>query len=317
MQQGIQTTKKARMKKIASIILLVFTVQSGFAQQDIMVSQYMFNGLFLNPAYSGSHRFMGASLLHRRQWVQFPGAPNSSIFSIDGPISKNKMGWGALVTTEKIGASSRTDFFGNYSYHLPLGAGKLSLGLRAGGSFIQSNFDQLKTTDQGDANFVNARSWFLPRFGTGAYYYTRKFYAGLSIPTLLAYDSNKDFSLDLSKSSPARLHYFLTSGYVFELNDNVKLKPSVLVKYQAAAPVQADLNLNVLLQDVFWIGASYRSGESVLGMIEYQINSMFRVGYAYDYNLTSIRRFSAGSHEIMLGIDFGKDILKTKNPRFF
>jgi len=317
MQTRIQKSNRATMKKIAAVLMLALSFNGAYAQQDIMVSQYMFNGLFLNPAYAGSHRFMGASLLHRRQWVQFPGAPNTSIFAIDGPFAKNRMGWGAVVTTEKIGASNRTDFFGNYSYHLPLGNGKLSMGLRAGGSFIQSNFDQLKTNDQGDANFVNARSWFLPRFGTGVYYYTKKFYAGLSIPTLLAYDSNKDFSLDLSKSSPARLHYFLTSGYVFELNDNVKLKPSVLVKYQAAAPVQADLNLNVLLQDVLWIGGSFRTGESVVGIIEYQINSMFRVGYAYDYNLTSIRRYSVGSHEIMLGIDFGKDILKTKNPRFF
>jgi type IX secretion system PorP/SprF family membrane protein len=312
-----QTTKGVSMKKILLALVLLLSVNRVNAQQDIMISQYMFNGLFLNPAYSGSHRFMGASLLHRRQWVQFPGAPNTSIFAIDGPLAKNRMGWGATVTTEKIGISSRTDVFGNYSYHLPLGEGKLSLGLRAGGSFIQSDYNQLKTNDQADANFVNARSWFLPRFGTGAYYYTRKFYAGLSIPTLLAYDSGKDFSLDLSKSSPARLHYFLTSGYVFEVSNSVKLKPSVLVKYQSAAPVQADLNLNVLLQDVLWIGGSFRTGESVVGIIEYQINSMFRVGYAYDYNLTSIRRFSVGSHELMLGIDFGKDILKTKNPRFF
>lgn len=314
-----QTNKYLFMKRIAALFaILILSAGSMKAQQDIMISQYMFNGLFLNPAYAGSHKYMGASLLHRRQWVNFPGAPVTSIFAIDGPLANRRMGWGLMVATEKIGATSQTDLFGNYSYNIPLAKGKLSFGLRAGGSLVTANLAQLKTVESGDEAFAtNIRSKFLPKFGAGVYYYAKMFYAGISVPTLVAYDSKRDFSFDVSKSSSVRHHSFLTAGYVFVLNPMVKLKPSVLVKYQPAAPVQADLNLNVLLNDVFWIGGSFRTGEAVVGLVEYQINPMFRVGYAFDYNLTQIRKFSAGSHEIMLGIDFGRDILKTKNPRFF
>jgi type IX secretion system PorP/SprF family membrane protein len=320
MEMKMQQPKKYHfMKKIAAIFAILFlSVGSIRAQQDIMVSQYMFNGLFLNPAYAGSHKYMGASLLHRRQWVNFPGAPVTSIFAIDGPLAKRRMGWGVMVATEKIGATSQTDLFGNYSYNVPLAKGKLAFGLRAGGSLVTANLSQLKTVETGDEAFAtNIRSKFLPKFGAGVYYYAKMFYAGISVPTLVAYDSKKDFSFDVSASSTVRHHSFLTAGYVFVINPMVKLKPSVLVKYQTAAPVQADVNLNVLLNDVLWLGGSFRTGESIVGLVEYQINSMFRVGYAFDYNLTQIRRFSAGSHEIMLGIDFGRDILKTKNPRFF
>lgn len=320
MEKKMQPTKNNRsMRKIAAIFAMMVLTAGGLkAQQDIMISQYMFNGLFLNPAYAGSHKYMGASLLHRRQWVNFPGAPVTSIFAIDGPLANRRMGWGVMVATEKIGPTTQTDLFGNYSYNIPLAKGKLSFGLRAGGSLVTANLAQLKTVETGDEAFAtNIRSKFLPKFGAGAYYYAKMFYVGISVPTLVAYDSKRDFSFDISKSSSVRNHTFLTAGYVFEINPLVKLKPSVLVKYQPAAPIQADLNLNVLLNDVLWIGGSFRTGESVVGLVEYQINSMFRVGYAFDYNLTQIRKFSAGSHEIMLGIDFGRDILKTKNPRFF
>jgi type IX secretion system PorP/SprF family membrane protein len=134
---------------------------------------------------------------------------------------------------------------------------------------------------------------------------------------LIAYDPAKNFNFDLNKSSDARRHYFITGGYVFDINDMIKLKPSVLVKYQKAAPLQADINCNVLINNVFWIGASYRTNAAVIGIIEYQINPMFRVGYAYDYSTKPINRYSSGSHEIMIGIDLGHDIMKSKNPRYF
>lgn len=301
----------------AIMIVLALLSQNSIAQQDIMISQYMFNGLFLNPAYSGSHRHTEATLLHRRQWLNFPGAPVTNIFGIDAPIAKQKMGLGFLFASESIGATDQVDLFGNYSYHLKVGKGKLSLGLRAGGSLVSANLSQLKTNQLGDEAFSNIQTRFLPKFGTGIYYYTKKYYAGLSIPTLIAYESGRSFGVDLNASTTMRRHFFLTGGYVFEISDAVKLKPSTLIKYEPSAPLQADINLNVLLNNVFWIGVSYRTGEAAVSIIEYQINQMFRIGYAYDYNLTEIRKFSSGSHEIMFGINFGKEVLKTKNPRYF
>lgn len=306
------------MKKLVIAASLLFSTLGLKAQQDIMLSQYMFNGLFLNPAYSGSHKFTSATLLHRNQWTGWDGAPKTNIIGVDGPLRNRTMGWGLLFANDKIGPTTQNDIMANYSYHLKLGPGKLSMGLKAGFSTVSSNLQGLSTVIAGDEAFANnIKTSFLPKFGAGLYYYTKKYYAGISVPTLLAYDPNKNFSLDLNKSSDIRRHYFLTGGYVFDINEFVKLKPSVLLKYQNAAPLQADLNLNVLLNDVFWIGCSYRHKAAIVGIIEYQINSMFRVGYAYDHPTTLINRYSNGSHEVMIGIDFGRDIIKSKNPRYF
>jgi type IX secretion system PorP/SprF family membrane protein len=306
------------MKKLIIAASLIFTSISVNAQQDIMLSQYMFNGLFINPAYSGSHKYMSATLLHRNQWTGWDGAPKTNIVGIDGPLKNRTMGWGLIFANDKIGPTTQNDVMANYSYHLKLGKGKLSLGLRGGLSVVSSNLQGLSTVISGDEAFAtNVQSALLPKFGTGAYYYTKKYYAGISIPTLIAYDSDKNFSVDLNKSSDARRHYFITGGYVFDINPMLKLKPSVLVKYQKAAPIQADFNCNLLINEVFWIGASYRTNAAVIGIIEYQINPMFRVGYAYDYSTTAINRYSSGSHEIMIGIDLGHDIMKSKNPRYF
>ncbi len=306
------------MKKIILISITLFLGISVKAQQDVMVSQYMFNGLFLNPAYSGSHKYFSSSLLHRSQWVGFTGAPQSSLIAIDGPLLNQKMGVGLIMSNDHIGVTDQTDIFGNYSYQLPLGNGKLAFGIKAGVSRYYSKYNQLTYWDQGDQVFnSNTITKWLPKFGFGTYYYTEKWYAGISIPTLIAYDENKNFSLDVNKSSDIRRHYFLTAGYVYELNKLFKLKPSFLLKYIPAAPLEVDINLNLLYNDQFWFGVSYRTEDAVTVLIEYQTNYRFRVGYAYDFTTSKIRNYSSGSHEILIGYDFGKDLIKVKTPRFF
>lgn len=305
------------MKKVIIVFIVMLSVTVK-AQQDQMISQYMFNGLFLNPAYAGSHKYYTSSLLHRSQWVDFPGAPKTYLLAVDGllPTKSENMGVGLIVGYDKIGATEQTDIYANYAYQLKLGSGKLAFGLKAGASnYIFNN--KVLVWDAGDVNFATRRSAWLPKFGFGSYYFAEKWYAGISIPTLLAYDSNHNFSVDVNSSSFLNRHYYLNGGYVFTLNDKFKLKPSTLIKYVPSAPLQADINLNLLYNDQFWIGASYRSMSAVVFMVEYQTNTRFRVGYAYDLTTTKIRNYSAGTHEIMIGYDFGKDLVKIKTPRYF
>ena len=149
------------------------------------------------------------------------------------------------------------------------------------------------------------------------YYFCDNWYAGLSVPTLLAYDVNNSFSFDVNESTFLNRHYYAYGGYVFKLNEQLKLKPSSLIKYLPSAPLEADINLHLLIKDQFWIGAGYRTNDAMVMMLEYQTNIRFRVGYAYDLTLTKIRNYSNGSHEIMIGYDFGKDLIKVKTPRYF
>lgn len=306
------------MKKSIIILFAVILNITANAQQEPMVSQYMFNGLFLNPAYAGSHQYFSSSLLHRTQWVSFPGAPKTSLVAIDGLIpKKDNMGVGLIVAHDRIGATEQTDVYANYAYQLRLKKGKLAFGLKAGVSNYIFKSSGVTVWDANDEVFTGRRSAWLPKFGFGTYYFCDNWYAGISIPTLMAYDANHDFSFDVNKGSFLNRHYYLYGGYVFKLNEKFKLKPSTLVKYLPAAPVEADINLNLLYNDQFWIGASYRSMDAVVFMVEYQTNTRFRVGYAFDFTTSKIRNYSTGTHEIMIGYDFGKDLVKVKTPRFF
>jgi type IX secretion system PorP/SprF family membrane protein len=306
------------MKKILLVIIILLYQLYGKAQQDIMVSQYMFDGLLLNPAYAGSHKYFSSSLLHRSQWVGLDGAPRTNILALDGPINDEKMGLGLIVSNDHIGITDQTDIYGNYSYHIPLGEGKLSFGIKAGVSRYTYKFDELVYWDNNDQVFLgNRSSAWLPKFGAGVYYYAPKWYVGFSVPSLIAYDPDKDFGNDVNQSSFVKRHYYGVTGYVFELNSAFKLKPSLLLKYVPSAPLEADINLQLLYQDKLFFGVSYRTQDAFSVMLEYQTGSRFRIGYAYDFTTSKIKNYSSGTHEIMIGYDFGKDLIKVKTPRYF
>ena len=105
------------MNRIYLIILFVGTlVRTGsvHAQQQVSVSQYMFNGLFLNPGSAGSHAYATSSLLHRSQWAQMEGAPTTSMVAFDAPLMKQKIGAGFTVVHDRIGISKDLDLSGNF-----------------------------------------------------------------------------------------------------------------------------------------------------------------------------------------------------------
>ena len=309
------------MKRIYISALLMFFSVAGYCQQDILVSQYMFNHLLLNPAYAGSKDYMMATLLYRKQWVDFKGAPTTQVATLHGPVGLTNFGWGASISHDKIGVTDRTDAYLNAAYHLPVGPKmKLSLGLRAGGGYYSYKNSDLIYWDSNDPLFAGDKtSKFIPNIGAGAYLYTDKFYAGVSVPNVISYDTTKVLSLNMSGNVvPNQVrHYFFTTGYAFEINPDLVIKPSVLVKQCANAPLEADINVNVLLAQVLWLGVSYRTEDAIVALIELQLSKKFRLGYSYDFTTTNVKNYSSGSHEIMLGYDFGYDIMKVKTPRYF
>jgi type IX secretion system PorP/SprF family membrane protein len=288
------------------------------AQQDPMLSQYMFNGLYLNPAYSGSHTYWSSTLTYRKQWVGFSGSPTTFIAAADGPLPSKNMGLGIIFLHDQIGVTRQNTAIANYAYQLKLNDKvKLALGVNAGFSQFSADLTELTVWDQDEIFSKNLTSKVLPRFGAGAYLYSDRYYAGISIPTLIAYEDGREFNIDISRSTFLRRHYLLTGGYIFDLPREMKLKPSVLLKYVHNAPLQADINLSAVYKNTYWLGASFRTGDAVALILEYQTNSYFRIGYAYDITLSKLRTQSSGSHEIMIGIDFGKDLVKMKTPRYF
>ncbi|HEX2618238.1 MAG TPA: type IX secretion system membrane protein PorP/SprF [Flavobacteriales bacterium] len=308
-----------RLRTLPLLLLAILCVRTAHAQQEVMVSQYMFNGLFLNPGYAGSHPYVSASLLHRAQWMNVDGAPRTSMLAIDGPLLGEKMGVGFTLVNDRIGISHETEVAGEYAYRIRTGAtGRLAFGLKAGIGVYSANLNELVYWDAQDALYQqNIKNTVLGKFGFGLYWHDDRSFVGLSVPTLYAADGALTSAVASALDHYYVQHYYLYAGHVFELNESFDLKPSVLLKYQQQAPPEVDLNCNVLFRDRFWLGVGYRTGDAVVGMVEYQISPMFRLGYAYDMTTSKLSTYTSGTHEVMLGMSFGRDPIKIKTPRYF
>lgn len=297
-------------KKLLVLLLLSVGACELKAQQFPQFSQYMYNGLVINPAYAGSKDYLSLTGVYRKQWADFPGAPETQTFTAHGPLSQGKMGLGFIFINDKTSdASKHMDFSAAYAFHIETGSGKLSLGIQGGISQYTTDLTKLRVYDLND-NIANSNeSEIFPLASAGLYYYTEKFYAGFSVPQLLS---------NSPKAAPSLVnHFFLTSGIVLGSSDNFKLKPSFLLKMTSTSPVSYDINLNAFFGKVIGVGVSYRSEDAIVGMIELQLTPQLRLGYSYDMVQSDIKDFAPASHEIMLGYDFGHEVPKVRVPRYF
>ncbi len=312
-------------RKIKTVLLLLLTwvfCDSAKAQYDAMFTQYMFNEMFINPAYAGSREAMSTTLLHRQQWLNFPGRPVTTTFSLHGPLMYNKMGLGLSVLNERIGKLQRNLAYLTYAYRLKTGdKGKLAFGLNAGIHNQVNKLSELKAVDEGDVQISqNTPSLIAPNFGFGVYYNTSRFYAGLSIPRMIddgfMFEQNGTIKQTLN-FNVAKFHYYITTGYVFDAGDDLKIKPQLMVKMVQNAPIQFEANTNVLIRELIWAGISYRSGSNIAAILGVQISPQFLASYSFDYGLNAMQRYSQGSHEIALSYLFAFKGKKVVTPRYF
>jgi len=291
---------------------------SAFAQQKPMYSQYMFNMLNINPAYAGSRGAMSAVALYRNQWVGFPGAPRTTTFSFDMPIQNRKVGLGMQLYDDRVGIERTTGFNAIYAFRFQFaGSGTLSLGLQAGLLNYQANYTEVNTYLPNDPAFSSNVRGILPAFAAGVYYNSDKFYIGFSTPAFLRTKIKYNNAAEIASVSSRDLHLYLASGTVFDLNPDLALKPSILVKAVSGAPVEVDINCNLWLQNKISLGASYRTGDAIVGMVEYQVNQQLRFGYAYDKTFSNLGTLVNGTHEIMLRLEFGSPSVRVSSPRYF
>lgn len=291
--------------------MLTFT--TIYSQQDAQYTQYMYNQNILNPAYAGSNGVLSIGLLGRTQWIGVDGAPETLTLSLHSPIGKN-VGLGLSVIHDEIGPAKEDNVYADFSYTIHTSdQASLAFGIKAG--FTLLNVRSLSNLDNPDDAILNEPvNKNSPNFGAGVFYYTDKFYAGLSIPNFLV-TRHLEKGNGIVSTASEKMHYFFTTGYVFDLSENLKLKPSAMVKAASGAPTSIDLSANALLNETVEFGLSYRLDESVSAIIGFNISNDFRIGYAYDHTISNFGRFNSGSHELMLLFDFNKK--RIKNPRFF
>lgn len=303
-----------------SVVIVVGCLSTAkiSAQFDPQFTQYMFNELFVNPAYAGSREYLSVTGLIREQWVGLDGAPSTQTLSLHGPLLNQKIGLGMSLLNEEIGVSKRTGINVNASYRIKMDENWLAFGLQAG--VVSISEDLAKLNLHNDEQFmISGEKKMAPNVGFGAYYTAPKWYVGLSIPRMIQNrltSTSGGLSVE-NKLNPSDFHYYLTGGSIHELSSVVTLRPNVMLKAVQGAPVEVDLSANLLFNNFIWAGLAYRTGDAASLFLGAYLTKQLRFGYAYDYTLSKLQDFNNGSHELMLGYDFNFDKEKISTPRHF
>ncbi len=306
--------KKCRIYIV--IFPLVLLSLSGYGQQDPQYTQYQYNPMTINAGYTGSRGHLTILSLYRSQWVGLEGAPKTMTFGVDSPIGLFD-GAGLSIIQDEWGPASETYIDANYAHHLVLNrkGDRLSLGLKAGVRFFNIDFSKGLRRDDDDVVFnENLKGKLLPTVGAGFFYFTGKAYVGLSVPNLFP---SEQYDREIEQTSAERMHFSLIGGYVFDLNTDLKFKPSLLVTQVNGAPISVDISTNFLLYETLNLGVNYRYEDSVAGILGFQLSPQFNLGYAYDYTTGELTNYNSGSHEIFVRYQWVSRDKKLKSPRFF
>ncbi|RYG16590.1 MAG: type IX secretion system membrane protein PorP/SprF [Chitinophagaceae bacterium] len=321
------------MKRILLAITLIFTTTCVFAQQDAQFSQYMFNGIYINPAYAGYREQLNAHAFYRNQWTGIDGSPKTVSAAIDAIANDGNVGLALQISSDKLGAQQNLAAYGNYAYRLKLnsdGSSRLAFGIGAG--VVQLGIDgaMLNPNDLEQNQPLTMQNTILPDARAGVYFSNDRLYAGFSVDNLISQYIGIDRYAYIPQPKP---HYYLTAGLLVPLSRDLLLKPSFLLKDDRGGPTSLDATAFLILSEKFWIGGSYRTAVKLYNKDHLQRNlstlnsavaamqifpsESLRIGYAYDYALGSTGAHLGGTHEISIGYFFNTKRLRMASPRFF
>ncbi len=279
----------------------------SFAQQTPMYTQYMLNDFAYNPAIAGTKEYYQAKSNNRYQWIGITDAPRTYVLSVYGPHRKLDMGFGGLVFNDVTGPTSRLGVYGSYAYNVRIKDDlRFSSGLSIG--LLQYKVDGSKITlhDEGDPSLGNNMYVdYLPDATMGIYFYATKYSIGLSVAQL--FSSNVKFNeLEQLGFNRLKRHMMLHGSYVFNINEDFSVEPMLMLKFVAPAPIQADINARVIYRNMVWAGFGYRTKDAASILVGYNYQDQLIFGYSYDMTFTDLRKYSSGTHELMIGARFNK-----------
>jgi type IX secretion system PorP/SprF family membrane protein len=313
-----------------SIILIISICCSSFGQSGSdstritlgypVFSQYLQNGLMINPAYAGSREALSVAISRRNQWLGISNGPVLTTVSLHSVLKNDKVALGLMAEFMDYGVTSSQSVYAVYAYHIKLAKGKLSFGLKTGFDRSTTNYSILKGIQAGDPVFEdNEKPYILPNVGAGVYYFSNRFFGGVSVPSFLFYNNIGNGKTQASHSF-SEYDLIFSAGGLISFSQNFKFKPSMLLDYSlrnSAHINQLDINGNFIIADVLWVGGSYRTTEQVaVGILQIQATPQFMFGVSYDYPAGRMTTFSKGSGEVFLRYEFGSKI-SAANPRYF
>lgn len=304
------------MKKII-LVFILFCNLASFAQQDPLFTQYMFNKLLVNPAYAGSKELFTIDMLNRTQWVNIDGAPETFTVSAHTAMKNKNVGLGIYLFRDVLGPTNNQGLMGTYSYRLYFGQSSLAFGLQFGFKYFDFDWNQMHVKDPDYLFDPHDIRRITPDANFGIYYQSNRMFMGVSSKQLLQNDYG--YAKIDGKSSFSKLtrHFYLMGGYALPLDDKIIFRPSLMAKYTPNAPLQLDLNASILFSNVFWVGASYRTGSAIALLTEFRLSERLKLGYSYDFYLNELQPFNYGSHEIRIGFEFPLYESRMRTPRYF
>jgi len=281
------------------LILFLFTTAT-YAQQDPTTSQFMSNILSFNPSYAGINNVANATLNSRFQWSQFEGSPTTYTLTANTSIVDGKVGVGLMILSDDIGVSNTTEVQGSFAYKISSASRTFSFGLQAGVITYKKDLGQLNLKVNDDPLFLpGVESATKFNVGAGATYMGDHFFASFSIPRLInSKGANGSEVIEYER------HFYVAAAYVWEINSGLKMKPAVLLRGVAGAPLSYDLNVSLNFLNQFWAGAFTRSFTTYGVLAQFDFMDAYRIGYSFEILGSNFTGSSLPTHEIMLSADF-------------
>ena len=303
------------------------------AQQLPQFSQYMFNGLHVNPGYAGYKNEGYVQSTYRSQWINFPGAPKTFSVTADFSANEGRMGFGLSFLNDQLGPTESKVALITYSYRIQVGRKSyLGLGISSGFSDYMLDPTKLIVNDPDDplipGGIVRKA---VPNLNSGIFFHNDKYYAGISVYNMIGKAALTSEDVALAYHD---FHYYLTLGALYKISESVQLKPSVLIKHTNGSPTMYDLNALFLFRNRIWLGGAFRSNVRILddrlqpndelfkrtalvGIFELFMTDNLRLGYAYDHNINVLNNYRNNTNELSLGYYLRPSRTVMKNPRWF
>ena len=289
--------------------IIILTCISAFAavkvsgQQSPMYTQYMFNRFIYNPAVAGTDNYYQIRSNHRFQWIGMPDAPLTNALCFYGPHAKLPMGYGGYIYYDVTGPTSKAGLTGSYAYNIAITNDiRLSMGVSFGIMQFKVDGGKVQLKDKSDMALQGTVNSIVPDANFGAYIYAENFYAGFSTSQLI--NTKLKFYEQATSLNKLKSHFYLTGGYIYEINNRFTVEPSAMIKGTAPRQLQFDFNARVIYMDMVWAGLSFRSNDALSFLIGYTYDNKIYIGYSYDFTVTDLRKYNSGTHEIMVGYRF-------------
>lgn len=280
-----------------------------FAQQDAQFTQYMYNHLYLTPAAAGEDGIVRMTGVWREQWLGYQssfgdgGSPSTQMLSFSAPINKIKSGFGMYMLNDNLGPQNNIEVQGMYAYHLGIKESKLSFGIKLGMYAQTLDYDKYRAIDEDDpflADKTGRESQIRPDLGVGLMFRTEKYYAAAGFNHLL----KSEFDFGGSQRNALETHMNFTGGYFFDVNLDLQISPSFLVKTDFNK-TSVDAAVIATLRNTMWGGLAFRSSEAANLLLGYSFlkDKSLRFGYSIDFVLKDRAAKENFSHEFMLSYE--------------